>query len=272
MPWLPASPSLRQPWYWPNLSMNNPVPHVPCVIYSNYMGVYIWGVDNMSYSATYPVLYGIQSVIRGQLSSCSVLEHYSDVIMGAIASQITSLTIVYSTIYSGADQRKGQSSASLAFVRGIHRRPVNSAHKGPVIRKIFPFDDVIMMCRDMATLKYLKMLCGQLKEQMRCIERHPVVVYLSMILVMAMVMMHWLWSSVRIKMMTCFEIWCLFVLTLHCILLRFDVLCHRNQKVFMMPTLSGLAAARIVKTMTSVVMWVRSQRRSCLVTWFAIKW
>ena len=69
---------------------------------------------------------------------------YSDVIMGAIASQITSLTIVYSSVYSGADQRKHQSSASLAFVRGIHRRPVNSPHKGPVTRKMFPFDDVIM--------------------------------------------------------------------------------------------------------------------------------
>ena len=70
--------------------------------------------------------------------------HYSDVIMGSIASQIISLTIVYSTVYSGADQRKHQSSASLAFVRGIHRRPVNSPHKGPVTRKMFPFDDVIM--------------------------------------------------------------------------------------------------------------------------------
>ena len=47
--------------------------------------------------------------------------HYSDDIMGMIASQITSLTIVYSTIYSDADQRKHQSSASLAFVWGIHR-------------------------------------------------------------------------------------------------------------------------------------------------------
>ena len=70
--------------------------------------------------------------------------HYSDVIMGGIASQITSLTIVYSTVYSDADQRRHQSSASLAFVRGIHRRPVNSPHKGPVTRKMFPFDDVIM--------------------------------------------------------------------------------------------------------------------------------
>ena len=64
--------------------------------------------------------------------------------MGTISSQITSLTIVYSTVYSDADQRKHQSSASLAFVRGIHRGPVNSPHKWPVARKMFPFDDVIM--------------------------------------------------------------------------------------------------------------------------------
>ena len=44
-----------------------------------------------------------------------------------------------------AHQRKHQSSASLAFVRGIHRRPVNSPHKWPVTRKMFPFDDVIMI-------------------------------------------------------------------------------------------------------------------------------
>ena len=65
--------------------------------------------------------------------------------MGAIASQITILTIVYSTVYSDADQRKHQSSASLAFVREIHRGPVNSPHKWPVTRKMFPFDDVFMI-------------------------------------------------------------------------------------------------------------------------------
>ena len=70
--------------------------------------------------------------------------HHIDVIMGAMATQITSLTIVYSTVYSGAHQRKHQSSASLAFVRGIHQGPVNSPHKEPVTRKIFPFDDVIL--------------------------------------------------------------------------------------------------------------------------------
>ena len=64
--------------------------------------------------------------------------------MSTMASLFTSLTIVYSTVYWGADQRKYQSSASLAFVRGIHRWLVNSPHKGPVTRKMFPFDDVIM--------------------------------------------------------------------------------------------------------------------------------
>ena len=82
--------------------------------------------------------------------------HYNDVIMGSIASQITSLTIVYSTVYSSADQRKHQSSASLAFVRGIHREPVNSPHKWPVTRKMFPFDDVIMS--DSATCKCVRVM------------------------------------------------------------------------------------------------------------------
>ena len=64
--------------------------------------------------------------------------------MSTIASQITSLTIVYSPVYSGADQSEHQSSASLALVWGIHRGPVNSPHKWPVTRKMFPFEDVIM--------------------------------------------------------------------------------------------------------------------------------
>ena len=71
--------------------------------------------------------------------------------MGAIASQITTLTIVYSSIYSGADQRKYQSSASLAFVRGINRGPANSPHKWPVTSEIVPFDDVIMVSHDSTT-------------------------------------------------------------------------------------------------------------------------
>ena len=74
----------------------------------------------------------------------SILLHYCDVTMGAMVSQATSFTIVYSTVYSGADQMKHQSSAPLAFVWGIHRWPVNSPEKWPVTQKLFPFDDAIM--------------------------------------------------------------------------------------------------------------------------------
>ena len=70
--------------------------------------------------------------------------HYIDVTMTTMASQITSLTVVYSIVDSDADQRKHQSSASLAFVCGIHRGPVDSPHKGSVTQKMFPFDEVIM--------------------------------------------------------------------------------------------------------------------------------
>ena len=69
--------------------------------------------------------------------------HYSDVIMSATASQITCVSIVYLTICSGTDQRKHQSSASPAFVKGIHQGPVNSPHKGPVTRNKANLRDLI---------------------------------------------------------------------------------------------------------------------------------
>ena len=65
--------------------------------------------------------------------------------MTMLASQINSLTVVYSIVYSGVNQRKHQSSASLAFVREIHRGPVNFPHKWPVTRKMFPFDELLSL-------------------------------------------------------------------------------------------------------------------------------
>ena len=93
--------------------------------------------------------------------------------MDTTESQITSLTIVYSTVYSDADQRWYQSSASLAFVRWIHRRPVNSLHKWPVTRKMFPFDDVIMSGRFLvivAPLEWTSVTLGliNLFKKMQC--------------------------------------------------------------------------------------------------------
>ena len=67
-----------------------------------------------------------------------------DVIMSAMASQITSVSIAYSTVCSGAGQRKQYNSAPMTFVRGIHRWLADSPNKVPVTQKIFPVDDVIM--------------------------------------------------------------------------------------------------------------------------------
>ena len=81
--------------------------------------------------------------------------HYNDVIMSAMASQITGISTVCSTVGLFTAHRKHQSSALLAFVRGIHRWPVNFPHKRPVTRKIFPFDDVIMIILIVARYKDL---------------------------------------------------------------------------------------------------------------------
>ena len=105
-------------------------------------------------------------LVPNQYGPCPI-SHYDDVIIGAIASQITSFTSVYSTVYSVSDKRKHQSSASLAFVRGIHRGPVNSPHKMPVARKMFPFDDVIM-CGFTFGLHHLLIVVSR-----PCIIRNP---------------------------------------------------------------------------------------------------
>ena len=83
-----------------------------------------------------------QNILTWDDQTRYIKEHYNYVIISAMASQITSPTIVYSTVYPGADQRKHQTS--LAFLMGIHQWPVNSPHKGPVARKMLPFGDVIM--------------------------------------------------------------------------------------------------------------------------------
>ena len=85
--------------------------------------------------------------------------HYSDIITSAVASQIIGVSIVCSTVCSGADRRNHQSSASLAFVRGIHWWPVDSTHIGPVTWKLFPFDDVIMyLCSLLGLPHYINRL------------------------------------------------------------------------------------------------------------------
>ena len=87
---------------------------------NNTYALHLFNLDALSYTSTQ---------IQAKNEWVKTIVHYIDVIMGTIASQIISPTIVYSTVYSDADQRKHQSSVSLAFVRGIHRGPVNSPHK-----------------------------------------------------------------------------------------------------------------------------------------------
>ena len=103
-----------------------------------------------------------------------------NVIMSVMVSQITSLTIVWSTVYSGAYQRKHQRSASLAFVGGINRWPVNSPHKEPVTRKMFPFDDVIMTHVKAVICQEIDPYHNE-EAQQHCehVERHTVLMYPS---------------------------------------------------------------------------------------------
>ena len=88
--------------------------------------------------------------------------YYSDAIMNALAALINGVPIVYTTVCSGADDRKHQSSASLAFVWGIHWWPVNSSHKRWVTQKRFLSDNVIMAWwrHQMETFSALLAICA----------------------------------------------------------------------------------------------------------------
>ena len=118
----------------------------------------------LNYPYNLPIFVRTASLVMGYYASASetILKavcktnprHYSDVIMNAMASQVTSVSIVCSTACSGTDQIKYQSSTSLAFLRGIHRWPVDSTHKGSVTRKMFPFDDIIMVKPQPNTAKH----------------------------------------------------------------------------------------------------------------------
>ena len=90
------------------------------------------------------IILEVESIAKRLKRSVSWENHYSNVLMSAMASQITNVLIVCSAVCSGADQRKHQSSALLAFVGGIHQLPVDSPHKGPVSRKMFPFADAML--------------------------------------------------------------------------------------------------------------------------------
>ena len=129
------------------------------------------------YSVSVSVIIHVISYNIGQCyNNTRLYSNFSDVIISVMFSQITSVTIVYSTVCSGTDQtqRKHQSSASLTFVRGIHWWPVNSPHKGPVTWKRFPFDDIIMYWILLTeSIIYASLLClYQWQWSISCYKQH----------------------------------------------------------------------------------------------------
>ena len=87
------------------------------------------------------------SIYSGNIKPISALfsllyDNFHDCTFQSVLSRLYDWT---RCVYTGTDQRKYQSSASLAFVRGNHRWLVNSPYKGPVTRKMFPFDNVFII-------------------------------------------------------------------------------------------------------------------------------
>ena len=123
--------------------------------------------------------------------------HYDDVIMTMLASQITSLTVVYSIVYSGVNQRKHQSSASLAFVREIHWGPVNFPHKWPVTRKMFPFDDVIMVSSWYVQETHDLLVCDHMKQSIRQKQTQS----------MFLAFLHKMWQQVSVVTARLVHVW-----------------------------------------------------------------
>ena len=142
--WWHKGPVRQQPWYW----------HSPNGIFEwNHLKVtffYFQSVNDCVTQLSMPHLLMCFLHHTTHVQPCSVSSQWRH--NGRWRLKSTASRLFTQSYYSAADQRKHQSSASLALVRGIHRGPVNSPHKWPVTRKMFPFDDVIMIPHD--TEKY----------------------------------------------------------------------------------------------------------------------
>ena len=137
--------------------------HFTIVYFCNASHIVLWVVwvkrlinrssrHKLVYSSPGKYFNSLANKMPAQLYSCNEKsQHCSEIINSTLASQITSVFIVCSTVCLGIDQRKHQSSVSLVFVRRIHRASVNSPHKRPVTRKMFPDDDVIMVMEQILT-------------------------------------------------------------------------------------------------------------------------
>ena len=102
--------------------------------------------------------------------------HYSDVIMSMMASHTTGILVVYWNVCSGADKKNTKAPRHLAFVRGIHRWTVSTPHQGPVTRKMFPFDNVIMYTTWWAhSIKRSNRLFSHIMPHLACLRSDDVV-------------------------------------------------------------------------------------------------
>ena len=123
--------------------------------------VFAWiGISNQTPDIifTQPDVYGAYCAVFVTGARQLMIRPYNDVIMTVMASQIPASRLFTQPFIQGADRRKHQSSAPGAFVRGIRRWPVNSPHKWPVTRKMFPFDDIIM--RIICVLRFFLLSAG----------------------------------------------------------------------------------------------------------------
>ena len=156
--WLPMTLPLCQQFRVINWRHSSIVSRCGCVhlfwmLYTYYLRIVSWCNGNTVHRVGSPNYCGISvTKVHIEISIWQyvwVLHHYSDVITSAMASQTTGVSIVYSTVCSGIDQRKHQSYVSLAFVRGMQHWPMISLHKGTVAWKMLSFHDVIMPCDDL---------------------------------------------------------------------------------------------------------------------------
>ena len=125
-------PGKTHQWYngfWNNLTIYNFWWYVAVTYHPRGFSFMMTSSNGNSFHVTGPTGNSPQKIVSRKMFP------FDDVMLSTMASQITSLTIVYSTVYSGTDQTRHQRSASQAFVMGIHRWPVNSPHKWPVTQK-----------------------------------------------------------------------------------------------------------------------------------------
>ena len=141
--------NIKAPHYWPFVNERN---HLQSMVSLYAESVFMFVATSSAQSETSFLFPNSKS----GYSTVLLTNHYSEIIISTMTSQVTGVSAICST----ADQRKYESTVSLAFVRRIHWWPVDSPHKGPVMQKMFPFDDVLMHITQIEDSGSLGNLCN----------------------------------------------------------------------------------------------------------------